>query len=375
MRYWVSDHMRVLMLMPDLRVKGPIAGHGAHLVDAMRRDGADVVVRRWGRHSDEEGLFAKLVGRIADISHVRTMLRHGGFDVLFVKTAHDRRALVRDLPLMVATRGYAGRRVLQFHGSLSNQLHMPQRRVMKAASRWLVRRSDAILVLSSEEAREWKAFEPSARIFVVSNCYAHKPSLEGAHSAALDDDSPLVILFVGRLIAAKGVFDLVEAFSRVQRKAACRLALAGDGEARETLERLIRSKGLEGSVSLLGHVKGLDLVRAYMDADVFALPSYNEGFPTVLAEAMDAGLPIVTTGIRGAVDHLADGRNALFVPPGRIDLLAASLHRVLVNEDLRHEMGAANRDKVRDFAPQVVARDYLRILEDVLTEPGRGAPR
>ena len=287
--------------------------------------------------------------------------------MLFVNTAHDRRALLRDVPLLIATQGRARRRVVQFHGSLSNELSMPGRFMMKAASRWLARSADAVLMLSSEEVDQWRAFEPRGRYRVVANPYVHQPALECREDELREkQDATPVVLFVGRLLAAKGIFDLVDAVARVRQRVDCRLHFAGGGSDEDALLRRVRAAGLEGSVRLLGHLQGADLARAYRTADVFALPSYSEGFATVLAEAMDAGLPIVTTGIRGAVDHLQDGRNALFVPPGRADLLADALFRLLTDEGLRQAMAAANRAKVRDFAPSVVARDYLRLLHEVM---------
>ena len=360
--------MKVLFLLPDPSVKGAMAHLGARLVDALRQLDADVVPCRWGRHADHESPLASARGRFVDILRIRRLLREGEFDVLFVNTAHDRRALLRDVPLLVATRGQVRRRVVQFHGSLSNELSMPGRFVMKAASRWLARNMDAVLMLSSEEVGQWRAFEPRGRYRVVANPYVRDPALECCRGEDIGEsqDSAPVVLFAGRLLAAKGVFDLVEAVVRVRQRVDCRLYFAGEGRDAGALMDRVRGAGLERSVRLLGHLRGADLARAYRSAAVFALPSYSEGFATVLAEAMDAGLPVVTTAIRGAVDHLADGKNALFVPPGRPDLLADALCRLLGDEKLREAMAAANRAKVADFAPSVVARDYLQLLHAVL---------
>ena len=133
---------------------------------------------------------------------------------------------------------------------------------------------------------------------------------------------------------------------------------------------------MKADVRLLGHLQPADLADAYGTASVFALPSYSEGFATVLAEAMDAGLPIVTTGIRGAVDHLARWERTLSLClPGERTCSPTRSFVCLPDEDLRQAMAAANRAKVGDFAPSVVARDYLRILQEVMevgvTETGR----
>ena len=87
----------------------------------------------------------------------------------------------------------------------------------------------------------------------------------------------------------------------------------------------------------------------------------------MLAEAMDAGLPIVTTRIRGGVDHLVEGENALFVDPGDARSLAASITTLLGDADLRARMGAANQQRVQIFAPDVVAVKYLQVLQSVVT--------
>jgi len=81
---------------------------------------------------------------------------------------------------------------------------------------------------------------------------------------------------------------------------------------------------------------------------------------------MDAGLPIVTTRIRGAVDHLVERENALFVDPGDVRGLAASITTLLGDADLRARMGAANQRRVRIFAPDVVAAEYLQVLQTVV---------
>lgn len=359
------------MLMPDPCVKGPIAAHSAQLAGAMRHLGIDVVIDHWGRHADQESFLEKVLGRTRDICRITKTLRTEAFDVLFVKTAHDRMALLRDVPLMVVTRGLASRRVVQFHGSLSNELLLPGRWITKAASRYLVRSSNAVFVLSSEESSEWKAFESRGRYCVVANAYVHKREYEG--SAARESSSTqrrdLVVLFVGRLIAAKGVFDLVEAAGKIRRTVPCRVVMVGDGEDRQELHDLVESKRLGDCVSMPGYLSGHDLADAYLNADVFALPSYSEGFPTVLAEAMDAGLPIVTTAIRGAADRLVEGENALFFPPGRVALLAEALSRLLLDSELRRYMGARNREKVKEFSPDVVAHEYVRTLAAILGAP------
>jgi len=367
-----AGQRRVLVLVASPFIAGPIPKITPLLVSALTKAGCDVATHPWSSREEGEPVLRKLRDRGVDLMRIVGLVRRSRPAVVLATTSHDSRAMLRDLPLVLAMRLLGCPCVLHFHGSAPNVLSERGHWLFKVASRLLVRLSGTVLLLSSEECRLWRAFEPRPLYCLVVNpyvahCYVHEAALDVVHPRDGDEGRPLVILFVGRLIAAKGILDLVEAVRRVESKGILyRLVFVGDGEDRDALERLIRAKRLQGNVALRGRLTGPDLARAYMDADVFALPSYGEGFPTVLAEAMDAGLPIVTTGIRGALDHLVDGKNALFVPPGRVDLLAEALSRVLLDADLRRVMAAANREKVKEFAPDVVAREYMRILSSVL---------
>src|SRR5205823_173848 len=106
---------------------------------------------------------------------------------------------------------------------------------------------------------------------------------------------------------------------------------------------------------LPGYLAGAELEAAYREATLFVFPSWVEGFPTVLAEAMDAGLPIVTTRIRGAADHLVAGENALFVEPRDVSALVDAILTLLDDRDLAARMSAANRRRIGIFEPRVVA--------------------
>src|SRR5439155_27326450 len=126
--------------------------------------------------------------------------------------------------------------------------------------------------------------------------------------------------------------------------------------------------GLGESITMPGHLSESALSDEYRKATIFVLPSWSEGFPTVLAEAMDAGLPIITTRIRGAADHLIADENALFVQPRDARGLASAMIKVLQDQDLRSKMASANQERIRIFEPGAVAQEYLEVLQSVVRE-------
>lgn len=367
--------MRILMLAPHPHVRGPLQKHVPHLVAALGELGCSVRVEGWGRGREEETLAERISGRAADIRRIRRVLRAERFEMLVVKTAHDWNTLSRDIPLLLATRGLCRRRVLQFHGCWVNRLVSPGHAAFKLASALLVRFCDAVLVLSTEEQRQWLTFYPRGRVHVVKNPLlppASPPPPPARKDLGVAEGVP-VLLFVGRLMEVKGVWESIAALPEVLARTPCHLVLAGEGAAAEELKRRTAEAGLGSHVTLTGYLEGDALRAAYATADVFVLPSRSEGFPFSILEAMEAGLPVVTTRIRGMADHLREGVNALMIPPRDVGALADALKRILGDAELRARMGRANRDKVREFAPAIVGREYLAILREIADTSPRSA--
>jgi glycosyltransferase involved in cell wall biosynthesis len=240
--------------------------------------------------------------------------------------------------------------------------------VFKRLSAWLLRMSDACMLLSTDEANKWRQFYPDGKYYIVCNPYSPSEDQPGMHLLARESKPEVpIILFVGRVITAKGIFELVDALAIVLKETRCRLVIAGDGEQMSELRAKIEQMNLREHVSLLGYQDRNSLKRIYSEASIFVLPtSWSEGFPTVIAEAMDAGLPIVTTSIRGAAGHLLPEVNALFIPPCDPASLATALLRLLKDPELRAKMGKANQEKVKDFSPEKAGKLYFEVLQDVL---------
>ena len=365
--------MRILMLRPPADVRGPLPKLMPPLIAGLEELGASVTSEAWGGHRPDESIPTKILGRLRDIGRVRRILRRERFDVMVVATAHDWFTLLRDNGLLLVTR-HRVRAVVQFHGSKSERLNEAGSRLFKRASARLLELSAGALVLSSEEQREWQAFCPSRPISVVSNPFVPPP-------ASADVDEPWahappahrpVVLFVGRLLREKGIHVVVHALARVLRTTPAHLLVVGDGPERDAARALAARLGIEKSVTFTGYLSGRGLENAYRAGTVFVLPTtYPEGFPTVITEAMHAGLPIVTTSRRGIADHLSDGINALFVPPEDPDAVAAALGRLLADPALRERMQRANRQKIEEFRPRAVAERYLTVLRQMIGDGSR----
>jgi glycosyltransferase involved in cell wall biosynthesis len=160
------------------------------------------------------------------------------------------------------------------------------------------------------------------------------------------------ILTVGRLVSVKGHAVLLRALAELRKRGVDAMAeIVGGGPEREPLERLAADLGLGEAAKFHGAV-GQDEIRdVYARATLFCLPSFAEGVPVVLMEAMAMGLPVVSCAVMGIPELVEDDRSGLLVPPGREDLLADALERLARDEELRRRLGEGGREKVlREFS-------------------------
>jgi glycosyltransferase involved in cell wall biosynthesis len=161
------------------------------------------------------------------------------------------------------------------------------------------------------------------------------------------EGGPLELLCVAALSRRKGHRVLLEA---LRDSPGVRLTLAGDGPERGALEALAAELGVADRVAFLGAVAHDRVPGLYAAADAFCLPSFAEGLPTVLMEAMACGLPVVATNVMGTAELVEDGVSGFVVPPARADLIADALRELAGDLELRARMGAASRARVeRDY--------------------------
>jgi len=183
-------------------------------------------------------------------------------------------------------------------------------------------------------------------------------------SLTMPDDAPLAV-YAGRLHEAKGLGDLLAAWKGVvAARPDARLWLAGEGPYREALESRMVELELLGRVFLVGMFDSVDELLAA--ADLFVLPSREEGPSLALLEAMAAGLPIVATDIPGNRELVTDGRHGLLVPGRHVDALRAAISHVLGEPELAARLGAAARDHAASrFSLARMADAHLELFESL----------
>ncbi|WP_323781291.1 glycosyltransferase family 4 protein [Thalassovita sp.] len=155
------------------------------------------------------------------------------------------------------------------------------------------------------------------------------------------------LLFVGRLAAVKGLPVLFEAMIGVlEQYPDLHLTVIGDGPERAALEAEANRAGLASQVDFIGYKSQSEVAAMLQQVDALVLPSFAEGVPVVLMEAMAAGLPVVTTQIAGIPELVEQGQSGILVPPGDAPALQRAISQTLSNPGKADEMGQRGRAKV-----------------------------
>ena len=331
----MKSYSRLLMLGAAPETRGSIAA----VVESYRAYG---LFKRWqieyiATHGDDGPArnAARALGGLRRFAEL--IARHGRSPVHLHVCA--RCSLVRDAAFISAALAVRCPLLLHLHGGGFERSYggLAMRRLLERA---------ACVLIPCESLRSWvRSVARGAHVV----CMPNPVSCELAPPVPRSR----MVLFLGRMQPAKGIFDLLEAVAALRPAVPdVRLVCAGDGN-RIAVASYAESLGIADAVKFTGWV-GPSGKRALLEAAAaFALPSYEEALPVGLLEAMGAGVPPVVSAVGGIPEVVVDGVSGFLVAPGDKSSLERALRRLLIDTKLAERISAAARETVRlRFAPE-----------------------
>lgn len=191
---------------------------------------------------------------------------------------------------------------------------------------------DELVVLSDSWYRFFSAYVSSEKVRVIFN-----PSATYSNTYIKRANKKVKVLFMGRIGQRKGAYDLINAVTKI-RFLNFTLDLVGDGEGNK-LRNIVNNENLNNLVNIHDWVPHDKVGKLYDEADILVLPSYAEGMPMSILEAVGKGLPVIATNVGGIPEVVIDGRNGFVISPGDIEALAGKLEILIRDAILREEMG------------------------------------
>ncbi len=320
------------------------------VVEAYQRDGLfDRWQFRWLWTHCEGGWLIKLITAASAYFQMIYLILRGKVSFMHVHAAM-RGSFWRKNLFITTARLLGVPSILHLHGSEMKTFYQALPNSGKRLVKWALENTDVVLVLSES----WKTFilgaAEKANVIVINN-YVTMPT--GASKKKSEDD--FNVLFLGILGERKGVFDLLKAWPEVLKKSpTAKLLIGGNGEI-EKSKQLAASLGISHAVEFLGWVDEVEKQSFLELAHVFVLPSYNEGLPMSVLEAMSYEVPVVTTTVGGIPELIQNGENGILIEPGDQSALSSALIKLGLDDRYRNAIAKAGKKRVKEsFSDQTV---------------------
>jgi len=254
-----------------------------------------------------------------------------------------------------------GRKVIyHIHGGEYHLFIKESNKLVYKCIKHMLEKSDAIICLS----KQWEDFfvkEVNPKAIYILNNTIEMPKLK-----KIKKSDKLTFLFLGRIGERKGVFDLLSVVTEnkaiFQEKIS--LVIGGDGDI-ERLQKDIEKYDLQSIVKYVGWISGEDKYKLLQSSDVYILPSYNEGLPISILEAMSYKMPIISTDVGGISTIVKNNQNGFLITPGNNTDIFNAMQYFLDNPSKITEYGEKSYKLVQDFLPEKVLKDLYNIYNEI----------
>jgi glycosyltransferase involved in cell wall biosynthesis len=327
----------VLMVGTDPEGKGGIRSVVSGYLEAGlfdRFEGRYVTTHRNG------GRWTKLTAALGGWVSVITSLRSLDTPLVHVQCS-SRASFWRKSIVCLMARNAGRPYILHIHSGAFVRFYEESGPLARRYIRNIVERAGTVIALSEQWRERLLRVFPDAQIEVLSNALV-PPPIDQVHPARERDP---VVLYLGDISRQKGVHDLVAALAETPE---LRLVCGGLTPASGGLEptELAGIPGVNGRISFPGWLGPESKRAALSKAGVFVLPSYAEGLPMALLEAMAWGIPVIATPVGGIPELITHGENGLLVQPGDVPALTRALRDLAGNVELREKLGRAARARI-----------------------------
>jgi glycosyltransferase involved in cell wall biosynthesis len=333
--------MNVLITRPADNDPGGISNYYAAL---KKRFCINAVYFESGRRVGEKGL-PRVIRRLS-IDYIRftKLLRNEPIDLVHINMSLTMRGVLRDSISILLSKIYRKKTIIFFHG-------WDKRFVKKLTgiSLWLFKRiyilPNAFIVLAAEFKNKLKEIGFYQPIYIESTL-VDDDLLNGfdiyrsVDTRMKEEDKR--ILFLARIIREKGIYETIDALAILQKKyQGINLIVAGDGEELANVVDYVKQKCIQ-KILFTGYIVGKKKQNMFQNAYLYCLPSYEEGMPTSVLEAMSFGLPIITEPVGGIIDFFENGKNGFFSVNRESASIAQYIEKLLLEQDLYKQISLTN---------------------------------
>lgn len=321
-----------------------------------------------GKRLHEKTLIDVLFRYVGDLLRLNRKLRDGKFELVHINPSLGIKSVVRDGCTVILARLHHVPVLVFFRGweeDLANRIE--GNAVYRSLFRRIYGLAAGFIVLANEfgiRLTKWRITSP---IFQLSTVVADE-IFQRQVSMNEDYESEINVLYLSRIEKEKGIYEAIDAIDYLRsRNISVVLNVAGDGGELNAVRQYVAANDISG-INFLGYVTGPEKDRAFMDAGMYFFPTYYEGMPNSVLEAMAYGLPVITRPVGGLKDFFEDGRMGFMTESLDHVELAGLVMRLIDDHEVRKRMGEYNAAYAREnFSATKVAgklNDIYSIIVD-----------
>ena len=342
---------KVLLAGPSTKARGGIAAVLRNYTNAARDFGYIATTCRLRKSAS----IAQFVLAVA----VLPILRLRGYRILHAHSS-VRGSFRRKTILVRWARFWGMHTILHLHSGAIRE-YFGKTGINKAQKQ--LQACDAVVALT----QGWKKYLDSelslSNVYVIGNPVTSVPNIPLSRNG-----STLRLLFLGAILEAKGIFDLLDVIYTHKKEFSGRITLdiGGIGKEYDRMFRQIDTRGLHEIVRLHGWVEGKAKEQLLRECDVLILPSYSEGMPVSILEAMTARMAVITCPVGGIPEIASDGVNAIFTPPGNKNALYKAIKKLLENPQQLQAMADRNYDKAKTYSMEATLEKLRQLYNNII---------
>lgn len=289
-------------------------------------------------------------------------------DIVHLNPSMDFKGFFRDAVYLFVSKLLGKKVVLQLHAGLTPQvffnksswLYWPRKTVLQAA--------DVVILLTRLEFEHAKGFCNYNAVKVVPNA-VDVDAFNGISAKKGFDSSKITLAYIGRLVEAKGVKEVIEALATLKQQGYVNLQfkIAGSGPYEENLKRLADELSVNDSTVFMGPIFGDKKMQFWADADILAFPTYfDEGLPYTILEALASGTPVITTRVGGIPEVIEEGRQGIFVEPKNPEAIVNAVKKMVSDTSLMMTMSeACNESAHRQYSIERLSNQIETIYGEI----------
>ena len=368
----------ILLLGPHRAAVSGVSTHLNLLMASTLAEDFEVVHFQVGSEGRDEGPIGRFARLLLSPFFLAATIVFRQASVVHINTSLNPRAYWRDLAYLAVAKMLGARVVYQVHGGELPQRFFAGGKLLTAFLRFTLTAPDLVLVLAQVELEAYRNFVPEQRVMALPNGIDCRP-YGAVPTVQSEPGQPLRLVYIGRLAREKGLYEMLQGVRLAHELGVdARVVIAGSGAEEPRLRRYAQALGVASRTCFVGPVFGGDKVKLLAGSDVMILPSYSEGLPYALLEAMAAGIPVIATPVGAIPDVVTDGIHGFLVPARDGKSIAESLAIMAGDRERLAWMSRACRRRIRaafsiDRLAQELALRYAELCGNARVAGATGA--